>query len=85
MKRCGLKWIGVLSAAVWLAGCAGQLAFRDGQSMVAEGRYADGFAKLEEAIRLEPTNAEYRIYLTNARLGVMSNLIAKAEAMRRQG
>lgn len=85
MKRCGLKWIVVLSAAVWLAGCAGQLAFRDGQSMVAEGRYADGFAKLEEAIRLEPTNAEYRIYLTNARLGVMSNLIAKAEAMRRQG
>lgn len=85
MKRCGLKWIVVLSAAVWLAGCAGQLAFRDGQGLVAEGRYADGFAKLEEAIRLEPTNAEYRIYLTNARLGVISNLIAKAEAMRRQG
>lgn len=85
MKRCGLKWIVVLSAAVWLAGCAGQLAFRDGQGLVAEGRYADGFAKLEEAIRLEPTNAEYRIYLTNARQGVISNLIAKAEAMRRQG
>ena len=85
MKRCGLKWIVVLSAAVWLAGCAGQLAFRDGQGLVAEGRYADGFAKLEEAVRLEPTNAEYRIYLANARLGVISNLIAKAEAMRRQG
>ncbi|PKO66531.1 MAG: general secretion pathway protein GspD [Betaproteobacteria bacterium HGW-Betaproteobacteria-14] len=85
MKRCGLKWVFVVSAAVWLAGCAGQLAFRDGQGLVAEGRYADGFAKLEEAIRLEPTNAEYRIYLTNARMGVISNLIAKAEAMRRQG
>jgi len=85
LKRCGLKWVFVVSAAVWLAGCAGQLAFRDGQGLVAEGRYADGFAKLEEAIRLEPTNAEYRIYLTNARMGVISNLIAKAEAMRRQG
>lgn len=85
MKRCGLMWIVVLSAAVWLAGCAGQLAFRDGQGLVADGRYADGFAKLEEAVRLEPANAEYRIYLTNARLGVINNLIAQAEATRRQG
>ncbi len=45
---------------VLLGGCAAQMAYRDGKTLVAEGKMEQGLAKLQEASAQEPQDAEYR-------------------------
>ncbi|MDR1349983.1 MAG: secretin and TonB N-terminal domain-containing protein [Zoogloeaceae bacterium] len=59
------------------------MAHREGQALMAEGQIEQGLAKLEEAVRLEPRNAEYRIALANHRLSIINRMISDAEAARR--
>lgn len=80
----GLRPAIILVIAI-LSGCAGQQAFNDGKALIAEGRYVDGLAKIEEATRLEPSSVEYKIHLHNQRQNIANNLIAAAEIARRQG
>lgn len=68
-----------------LAGCAAQMAFRDGQALVSEGRVIEGLAKLEEANRLDPGVAQYRATLLHTRERYVGAQIDRAEALRRQG
>lgn len=74
----------LLSAAV-LVGCAGVQAYRDGNALLAEGKVEQGLAKLEEAVRLDPKNAEYRIALASRRASALNQLIAGGDAARREG
>jgi general secretion pathway protein D len=53
----------VCALLLLLAGCAGQQAYREGHQLLADNSPDKGLAKLEEAVRLEPKNAEYRIAL----------------------
>ncbi|WP_245983016.1 secretin N-terminal domain-containing protein [Trinickia fusca] len=50
----------LLVLPVLLVGCAAQLAYRDGQSLVAEGKIDAGLAKLSEAVTRDPQDARYR-------------------------
>jgi len=68
-----------------LAGCVGLEAFREGKSLMAEGKTEQGLARLEEAVRLDPRNAEYRITLSNYRLTIVNQLIFAGEQARREG
>lgn len=68
-----------------LAACAGMHAYRDGNALLAEGKFESGLAKLEEATRLEPKNAEYRIAFANRKLSIINGLNARGEAARQQG
>ena len=76
---------GLLLALSLLVGCAGRQAFRDGNDLLAEGKVEQGLAKLEEAVSLEPKNAEYRIALATRRSSAINKLNSSAEAARRQG
>lgn len=67
-----------------LAGCAGHRTFDEGRELVREGRIGEGFAKVEEAIRLEPRRTEYRTYLARERAIAVPRLIAAAEKARGQ-
>lgn len=81
-------WARVLLFAVTMVlvvGCAGQRAYREGQTLLAEGKSEQGLAKLEEATKLDPTNAEYRIAFAYRRATIINQLITKAEAARRDG
>jgi general secretion pathway protein D len=71
--------------ALSLAGCAGMRAHREGAALMAEGKAEAGLAKLEEAVRLEPGNAEYRIGLATQRASAIQRLLAAAEGARREG
>ena len=51
-----------------LAACAGNQAYNDGQAMLGAGRTEQGLALLEQAAQAEPTNAKYRIAVTNGRM-----------------
>lgn len=74
-----------LMIVLLLSACAGSQPFRDGNALLAAGKTDEGLAKLEEAVRAEPSNAEYRIVLYGRRATVVNGLIDTAEAARREG
>jgi general secretion pathway protein D len=48
------------SLAILLAGCAGQMAYRDGTKLVEEGKPEEGLSKFQEALSADPHDAKYR-------------------------
>lgn len=80
-------WLGALLfvASLLMSGCAGMRAYHEGNDLLGQGKINQGLAKLEEAVRLEPRNAEYRIALASRRLSIINQLIDNAEAARREG
>jgi general secretion pathway protein D len=50
----------LLFASLMLAGCAAQLAYRDGKDLIAQGKIEVGLLKLQEAAKLDPGSIEYR-------------------------
>ena len=73
------------AAAIALAGCAAPNAYKEGQLLVAEGRMLEGLSKFEEASRIDPGVAQYRIAAIQTRDRWLIAQIEQAEAQRRQG
>lgn len=71
-------------AALSLAGCAGHQAFTEGQALIQSGEVEAGLARLEQAVREKPGNAEYRLTLTTRRALWLQRLFAGAEQARRE-
>lgn len=68
-----------------LAGCAAQNALEQGEKLIADGQTREGLAKLQEAVQLEPTSAQYRVaYMLNRDRAIQS-LLDRADAARSQG
>ena len=74
-RRCCLG----VAAALLLAGCAAQNAYREGQALLAEQKVEAGLAKIQEAILLDPGAVEYRIGYTRAQEGAIHAGIDQAE------
>lgn len=74
-----------LAVAVMLAGCAAQTVYKEGQELVTQGRTAEALPRFEEAARLEPGVARYRIAAIQARERVLEDQLAQAESLRRAG
>jgi general secretion pathway protein D len=74
-----------LLAALALSACAGPQTYREGMALLDQGHIEQGLAKLEEAQRKEPGNAEYRIGLLSRKNTIVSQYNARAEALRQQG
>ncbi|WP_229506067.1 secretin and TonB N-terminal domain-containing protein [Massilia genomosp. 1] len=72
-----------LSAA--LAACAGPQTFKEGKALIEQGQVEQGLAKLEQAVRQDPGNAEYRIGLLNRKASIVNALNAHADHLRGQG
>ena len=68
-----------------LAACAGNQAYNDGQAMLGAGQTQQGLALLEQAAQAEPTNAKYRIAVTNGKMRALNKLNGAAEVLRQQG
>jgi general secretion pathway protein D len=77
--------LSLIAVAFVLAGCAAQTAYRDGQDLVAQGRVPEGLVKLEEASRLDPGAAQYRVAVLQTRERYIGAQIERAEALRRLG
>ena len=75
--------MGVCTAV--LLGCAAQDAYRRGTELMRQGDTAAGLARLEEASRLEPGSAEYRIGLIQARERLVQAHLIRAETAMAQG
>ena len=51
-----LRQMLLLLTVVVLAGCASEQMRRDGMTLIIEGRYEEGLAKLEQSVQADPTN-----------------------------
>ncbi|WP_418119360.1 secretin N-terminal domain-containing protein [Variovorax sp. 350MFTsu5.1] len=85
-KKRGIRVVGAyLLACLVLAGCAGQVAFREANRLLTDNNPAEGVAKLEEAVKLDPKNAEYRVALSTTRASLVNRYLTAAEVNRRDG
>lgn len=73
-----------LVVTLLVAGCAGQETYQEGVSLVEQGKFTEGLVKLDDALRLDPGNVEYRATLINSRTRAVSQLLSQAENARRQ-
>jgi general secretion pathway protein D len=62
-----------------LAGCAAQMAYRDGEKLVADGQVEAGLLKYREAVAAEPGNARYKSAFLLARDRNTTRLVEQAE------
>lgn len=74
-----------LFAALLLAGCAGQQVFDEGRALIEGGQTEAGLAKVQEAMKLDPSNREYRAYLLRQREVALQRHLVVAENARLQG
>jgi general secretion pathway protein D len=75
-----LKTIGRCAAlAILLSGCAAQMAYRDGNDLIAKNQLEAGLAKYQEAVKAEPGNAQYRAAWLQARDRAMQRVLEVAE------
>jgi len=77
--------LGMVLASALLGGCAASQAYREGAALLAEGKTAQGLTKMEEAVRLDPRNPEYRIGLATRRTTAVNQAVLVAETARREG
>jgi general secretion pathway protein D len=75
----------VALVALSLAACGASQAYREGNALLAEGKTEQGLAKLEESVKLDPKNPEFRIGLANRRASIVNRLVQTGEAARRDG
>jgi general secretion pathway protein D len=72
----------VIAAA---AGCAAGRVHQDGLKAIEQGDYEEGFAKLEQAVKEDPGNLEYRLDYRARKEAVVQQLIAYADRARATG
>ncbi|MTW01025.1 general secretion pathway protein GspD [Duganella ginsengisoli] len=81
-----LQRLGVAaSMAVLLAACAGNPSFREGNALLDAGQVEQGMAKLEQALREDPNNVQFRLALMNRKAALANGYISRAQAQREQG
>ncbi len=68
-----------------LSACATPQTYNEGMALLDRGQVEQGLAKLEEAHRKEPGNAEYRIGLLSRKAAVVNHYNTRAEQLRQQG
>jgi general secretion pathway protein D len=73
------RMLALTCAAFALAGCAAQMAYRDGERLVAEDQVEAGLAKYREAIAADPGNARYKASWLQARDRATTRLVEQAE------
>ncbi|MDB5815459.1 MAG: putative secretion system protein GspD-like [Rhodocyclales bacterium] len=77
--------LGLFITVLALAGCAATQAFREGNALIAAGKNEEGLAKIEEAVKLNPQNIEYRIALASRRSSIINRLVLSGETARNEG
>ncbi|MCM8599404.1 MAG: secretin and TonB N-terminal domain-containing protein, partial [Candidatus Accumulibacter sp.] len=68
-----------VATALMLAGCAAQNAYRESQTLLAEGKVDAGLAKIQEAMVLDPASLEYRLAYERVVDGEVIANLAKAD------
>jgi general secretion pathway protein D len=74
-----------LAALLFLAGCASNLAHREGLDLINQGKLEDALPKFEQATREQPENREFRIHYLNTRAQIIGSLLVEAQREKSAG
>lgn len=74
-----------LACAFLLAGCAGEMAYRQGQRLLEEGKVAEGLAELERATKEAPADIRFRSAWFRQREAQANQILAQADSLRANG
>jgi general secretion pathway protein D len=80
-----MKKLLFVMAALILVGCAGQEALRQGQQMIESGNEEEGLARLEEAMKANPTDSEIRNYYQRRRTVAVQRYLQAGDNARAAG
>ncbi len=80
-----LKRLGVLLLFALLTSCAADRIHHEGLAALDRGAYEEGVAKLEEAVKTDPGNLEFRLDLRARKEAAVQRLIADADNARASG
>jgi general secretion pathway protein D len=85
MIESAFRYFGVAVCALLISGCAATRYHSEGLSLMDEGRYEEAILKLEEAVKAEPDNLDFKLDLTNKRHEIARRLLSAAESKRTGG
>jgi general secretion pathway protein D len=68
-----------LALTLLLSGCAGQMAYREGNALVAQDQVEASLVKYQQAVAADPENAAYKSAWLRARDGVTNRLLTQAD------
>jgi general secretion pathway protein D len=68
-----------LACLILLGGCAAQSSYREGKALAESGKTPEALEKFEQAAKLEPGSAQYRIAVIQAREALISQNLLAAE------
>lgn len=69
----------LIAVCCLLSACAGQMAHREGVSLLAQGKDEEALQKLDRAVQEAPDNAQFRLRYLQAREGLINKLISQAQ------
>ena len=75
----------MLVSTVALGGCATDSAFQRGKSMIEAGRIEEGLQQVNEAVKANPKDLEYRSYYVRNRDNYFNQLLGSADKQRMLG
>jgi general secretion pathway protein D len=75
----------IATLALTLGGCASDRAFREGERLLAQGQTEAGLQQMQQALKEEPNNAQYRTAYIQAREAQLARLFAEADAALQTG
>jgi len=65
--------------AILLSGCAAQMAYREGNELVAQDKVEAGLTKYQEALAADPSNVQYKSAFLRARDAATNRLLPQAD------
>jgi general secretion pathway protein D len=68
-----------LAVTLLLSGCAGQMAYREGNELVAQDKVEAGLVKYRQAVAADPANAAYKSAYLRARDDTTNRLLTQAD------
>ena len=74
-----------LVISLLVVGCAGEQAFRQGKQLLSEGKAEEGLAQLEQAVKEDPNNVEFRTRLIRERDALMQRILTQSDSARSKG
>jgi general secretion pathway protein D len=80
-----MRWVATWLVLLLLGACATETLHKEGMSLLAEGRYEEGLAKLKAASDADPQNLGNRVTLQKNRDVVNATLMASANVERANG
>jgi len=79
------RWSLFLLVTLWLSGCSGYFAYKEGLDLDDAGRYDESVASYFEAVRKNPDKLEYRVRLQKARESAANDAIDEGERLTSEG